>query len=732
MAKRVLRFLAPDPLRVLADAAADIAKGDRYRKVPMQERDGAAGDMARALDALRRALLEADAAIAEQEADRDYQDQRRASTEAFVTKFEQTVEGVQRSLDQAASGMRDAAGSLASQAGTVAGRSQEVRGGADSVAHEVATLAEASGQMDAALGELEGRAARAADVIATAVGLVDQADSTIRGLSQAADRIGDMAHAIADIAGQTRMLALNATIEAARAGEAGKGFAVVAGEVKSLVAETERATDDIDRRAKDIQQAAEAAVSSMGAIAGAMHDVNALVAAVAAAMHQQSAASHAISSGARTAAAETEAMTAAIGDVAKATEHTRAEAGGVQSAAEDLTRQSDTLRGAVTTFLDDLDHGAIKIGILHSLSGGSAVGERPLKDVLLMEIKALNAQGGLLGRPVEALLYNPRGEATRTAELADKALAEDGVSALFGGWSSTSRKALLPVLDRHDGLLFYPSQYEGAEADPHVAYCGAPPNQQLLPAIEYLMSAAGGGYRRFFLVGNDTLYPRMTHGVLRDFLTGRGVTGDAVRERLAPVGADDWARVVAEIRTFARQPSGPALVVSTVGGDSNFYFFRQMGGADIPVLTVSIGEAEAALMDPRLLAGHMVAWTYLMSVDTPENRDFLGRWRAHEGHDDAVVNDAMEASVLGFRLWAEAVRRAGTTDPASVRAALRGLSVRSLTGFDVTLDPVNNHLHKPALVGRLNATGGIDILWRSAGLIAPEPGDAAEMRLAAE
>lgn len=731
MGKQGFTLLKNDPVRALAIAAADIAGGDRYRKVPHLERGGAVGDLARALEALRRSLIDADAAMAEQDADRDFQDQRRASTEAFVTKFEHTVAGVQRSLSAAATGMRDAAGSLAGQAATVSTKSQDVEGSAATASQEVATLASAAGQMDSSLGELERRAASAAEVISSAVTLVDQADGAIRGLSQAADRIGDMAHAIADIAGQTRMLALNATIEAARAGEAGKGFAVVAGEVKNLVGETERATGDIDSRAKEIQAAAAGAVTSMTAIANAMHEINALVAAVAAAMGQQSAASHAISSGARTTAAETEAMSRSIREVSAATDETRREAGTVKAAAEDLAEQSDTLRQAVDTFLHDLDHGAIRVGILHSLSGGSAVGERPLKEVLLQEVKALNQRGGLLGRPVEALIYNPRSDAARTAELAGKALAEDGVAALFGGWSSTARKAMLPVLKRQNGLLFYPSQYEGFEHDANVVYCGAPPNQQLLPAIRYLMSPEGGGYRRFFLVGNDTLYPRLTHQVLRDFLSGAGVPTQAVREHLAPVGADDWGRAVSDIRAFARAEGGPALVVSTVGGDSNFYFFRELGGAAIPVLTVSIGEAEARLMDPALLAGHMVAWNYLMSVDTPENHAFVENWRARAGKD-SVVNDAMEASVLAFRLWVKAVETAGAVDGATVRGALKSVSVRSLTGFDVAIDPTNNHLHKPAMVGRLNGGGGIDIVWRSAGLIAPEPGDAETVALAAE
>jgi len=291
---------------------------------------------------------------------------------------------------------------------------------------------------------------------------------------------------------------------------------------------------------------------------------------------------------------------------------------------------------------------------------------------------------------------------------------------------------VLPVLARHRGLLFYPSQYEGGERDPNVVYCGAPPNQQLLPAIRYLMSPAGGGFRRFFLAGSDTLYPQLTHRVLRQFLAAEGIASSAVEECMRPVGADDWSAVARDIRRFARAAGGPALIVSTIGGESNFYFFRALTGLGVPVLTVSIGEAEAALMNPKLLAGHMVAWNYLMAIDTPENRKFLADWHAFTGKSDAVANDAMEASLLAFRLWSSAVEAAGGPAPDGVRRALPGLKTRSLSGFDVFVDRENRHLHKPALVGRMRGDGGVDILWRSPGVVAPEAATRSVPALAAE
>ncbi len=720
MTERLLPYRASDALRTLSTAAADIAAGDRYRLVPFLDRRDATGTLARALDEVRRSLLEGDGAVAEREADSEHEAQRRTSTDAFVTKFEVTVEGVQQSLGHAAGNMRSAAAGLARQVATIADRSAAVRQSAATVAGEVDTLAGATRQLDQSLAELESRVQRAVTVIADAVARVDAADATMRGLSLAAEQIGSTAHTIADIARQTRMLAFNATIEATRAGAAGAGFAVVAAEVKNLVGETEKATADIDHRATEIQAAAKDSTAAMASIGNAMRDVDGLVTAVVDAMHQQRDASHAIAEGVRTTAAEAgEVMTAIAGVDATSTE-TRREARAVEAAAEGLTEQSDALRAAVATFLDDIDHGTIRIGVLHSLSGESAVGERPLKDLLRMEVQALNARGGLLGRPIEALFYNPRSESDRYAELATRAMAEDRVSALFGAWSSTSRKAVLPVLDRYRGILFYPSQYEGGEQHPRVVYCGAPPNQQLLPAVRYLMSPSGGGFRRFFLVGNDTLYPRLTHQTLRTFLRSAAIGDDAVAERLLPVGATEWAETIREIRAFAKRGGTPTLIVSTVGGTSNFYFFRELGGAEVPVLTVSIGEAEAALMEPKLLAGHMVAWNYLMTIDTPENRQFIADWRRFTGSPKAVVNDAMEATLMAFRLWVKAVEIAGNPAPDAVARVLPGLSVLSLSGFDVTVDPVNHHLHKPALVGRLGADGGIKIIWQAQGLIAPE------------
>jgi len=709
-----------DGLSSLATVAKAIAAGDRHLKVPFLNRTDSLGELARSLETLRRASLEADGSHAEQQAAREHEAQRRSSMDGFVGKFEKAVEAVERSLSEAAQSMRGAATSLSTQVETVTSRASGVSQSASTVMGAVGGLASSANQVDASVSALQRQIDHVAEVMRSAVNTVSAADSIITSLTDAANRIGDMVKVIAAISRQTRLLALNATIEAERAGQAGAGFAVVAAEVKNLVGETENANADIERWAGEIRGSADDTAQSMAAIGKAMREVEALIDTVVGAIEEQAQASRTIANGTRAAASESQAMMSDISAVSEATGETRMQAKSVESAAEGLAQQSDALHHAVKTFLDDMEGGAIRVGILHSLSGVSAVGERPLKDVLRMEIAALNAKGGLLGRPVEALVYNPRSEPERYAELAQRALAEDKAAALFGGWSSTSRKALLPVLERQNGLLFYPSQYEGGESHPRVVYCGAPPNQQLLPAVSHLMSQAGGGYKRFFLVGNDTLYPKLTHGVLRSALAAQGIAGAAIEERLLPVGAEDWSDVVKEIKRAAALGGGPLLTVSTVGGSSNFYFFRALEGAGVPVLTVSIGEAEAAEMDKKLLAGHFVAWTYLHAIDTPENRSFLATWRQHTGDAQAVMNDAMEASVIAFRLWAKAVAEAGTTAPEAIRAILPRLKIRSLSGFDVFVDPRNQHLHKPSFLGRLGGNGKIDIIWRSPGLIAPE------------
>jgi urea transport system substrate-binding protein len=392
----------------------------------------------------------------------------------------------------------------------------------------------------------------------------------------------------------------------------------------------------------------------------------------------------------------------------------------VLATAEDLIGRAESLASSVSRYFADLDHGSIKVGILHSLSGTLTASERPLQQLLVMMIEKLNRQGGLLGRPVEAVIMDPRSDTGAYADQAKTLLADHKVAAIFGCWTSASRKQVLPVLAQYNGLLFYPSQYEGEEQSPHVIYTGATPQQQALPAIDHMLAL---GRRRFFLVGTDYVYPRTTNSIIRNYLASRGIGPDAVDELYTPFSEKNWTEKVHQIRKFAGRDG---CIIATLSGDSNVHFFRERArqGLDangLPVMSLSLGEAEMPALHERNLVGHMVSWTYLHTMDTPENSAFINEWREFTGDPTATTNDPMEASWLGFQLWVQSVAEAGTTDVQAVRRALAGRGIRAPSGFDVLLDADNQHLHKPSVIGRMDEKNVIWPVRISDGLIAPEP-----------
>ena len=388
--------------------------------------------------------------------------------------------------------------------------------------------------------------------------------------------------------------------------------------------------------------------------------------------------------------------------------------------ADDLIGRAHSLTSSVSRYFADLDHGSIKVGILHSLSGTLTGSERPLQQILVMLIEKLNEAGGLLGRPVEAAIMDPRSDTGVYAAQAEALLRDQKVAAIFGCWTSASRQQVLPVLAKYDGLLFYPSQYEGEEQSPHVIYTGATPQQQALPAVDHLL---GLGRRRFFLFGTDYVYPRTTNAIIRNYLTSHGVSAGAIDELYVPFGEKAFADTVQHIRKFAGRDGA---IIATLSGNSNVHFFRERArqGLDaniLPVMSLSLGEAEMPALAERNLLGHMVSWNYLQSLDTPENLAFIDEWRSFTGDQKATTNDPMEASWIGFHLWAQSVAAAGTTEPQAVRRALAGRSIRAPSGFDVRLDPENQHLHKPSVIGRMDEHNTIWPVQISKGLIAPSP-----------
>jgi urea transport system substrate-binding protein len=376
------------------------------------------------------------------------------------------------------------------------------------------------------------------------------------------------------------------------------------------------------------------------------------------------------------------------------------------------------------------DKGPIKVGILHSLSGTMAISETVLKDTALMAIDEINAKGGVLGRKLEPVVIDPASNWPLFAEKARQLLAADKVAVVFGCWTSVSRKSVLPVFKELNGLLFYPVQYEGEELEKNVFYTGAAPNQQAIPAVEYLMSKAGGGAKRFVLLGTDYVYPRTTNKILRAFLHSKGVADADIMEEYTPFGHSDYQTIVANIKKFAS--GGKTAVVSTINGDSNVPFYKELGNAglkatDVPVVAFSVGEEELRGVDAKPLVGHLAAWNYFMSLKNPANAEFKKKWAAYaKSHGVAnpekpLTNDPMEATYIGVNMWKQAVEKAKTTEVDKVIAAMAGQKLAAPSGFTAEMDEKNHHLHKPVLIGEVKADGQFNVVWKTSGPVRAQP-----------
>ena len=364
----------------------------------------------------------------------------------------------------------------------------------------------------------------------------------------------------------------------------------------------------------------------------------------------------------------------------------------------------------------------IKVGVLHSLSGTMAISETTLKDTMEMLIEQQNENGGLLGRPLEAVVVDPASDWPLFAEKARELLEQEQVAAIFGAWTSVSRKSVLPVVEELDGLLFYPVQYEGEESSKNVFYTGAAPNQQAIPAVDYLTNDVG--VERWVLAGTDYVYPRTTNKILEAYLKANGVADEDIMINYTPFGHADWQSIVSEIKSFGAEGKKTA-VVSTVNGDANVPFYKELANQgvsaeDIPVIAFSVGEEELSGFDTGPLVGHLAAWNYFMSVDAEVNDDFIDAWIEFTGDEERVTNDPMEAHYIGFNMWVKAVEKAGTTEPSAVQEAIIGVTVPNLSGGYSAMMP-NHHITKPVLIGEIQDDGQFEIVWETPGLV---PGDA--------
>ena len=372
---------------------------------------------------------------------------------------------------------------------------------------------------------------------------------------------------------------------------------------------------------------------------------------------------------------------------------------------------------ALTSFAAQAQN-TIKVGILHSLSGTMAISETTLKDVMLMLIEEQNKKGGLLGKKLEPVVVDPASNWPLFAEKARELLTKDKVAATFGCWTSVSRKSVLPVFEELNGVLFYPVQYEGEESSKNIFYTGAAPNQQAIPAVDYLME--NEKVQRWVLAGTDYVYPRTTNRILEAYLKSKGVKSEDIMINYTPFGHSDWQTIVADIKKFGTAGKKTA-VVSTINGDANVPFYKELGNQkisakDIPVVAFSVGEEELAGIDTKPLVGHLAAWNYFQSVESAENKAFIEKWKTFTKNPKRVTNDPMEAHVIGFNMWVKAVEKAGTTDSSAVIDALIGVSVPNLSGGYSTMMP-NHHITKPVLIGEIKDDGQFSIVSQTAGLV---------------
>jgi len=360
------------------------------------------------------------------------------------------------------------------------------------------------------------------------------------------------------------------------------------------------------------------------------------------------------------------------------------------------------------------EEGTIKVGVLHSLSGTMAISETTLKDTMLMLIDEQNKKGGLLGKKLEAVVVDPASNWPLFAEKARELITKDKVSAIFGCWTSVSRKSVLPVIEELNSILFYPVQYEGEESSKNVFYTGAAPNQQAIPAVDYLMNDLK--VERWVLAGTDYVYPRTTNKILEAYLKSKGVKDKDIMINYTPFGHSDWQSIVADIKKFGSSGKKTA-VVSTINGDANVPFYKELGNQgvsaeNIPVVAFSVGEEELSGMDTKPLVGHLAAWNYFMSVDTTKNSAFIQQWKDYIKNPKRVTNDPMEAHYIGFNMWVKAVEKAGTTDADAVQKALIGVEFPNLTGGVAKMLP-NHHISKPVLIGEIQGDGQFVTVWQT-------------------
>ncbi len=389
-----------------------------------------------------------------------------------------------------------------------------------------------------------------------------------------------------------------------------------------------------------------------------------------------------------------------------------------------------TTLGGLIAAAPSMAEDTVKIGVLHSLSGTMAISETSLRDVVLMAVDEINAKGGILGKKIETVVVDPASNWPLFAEKAKQLIVQDKVAVTFGCWTSVSRKSALPVFEAKytkaenpygGGLLFYPVQYEGEEQSPNIFYTGASPNEQLIPAAEYMMSKDGGMKKKFYLLGTDYVFPRTANKVLKAFLIAKGIPEASIAEEYTPFGHSDYQTIVGKVKDFAKD--GDACILSTINGDSNVPFYKEFANQGLtadkcPIMAFSVAEDELRSMETEKLVGHLAAWNYYQSQDNPENKKFVEAFKAYckakglPGGENRVTDDPIEAAYFGVYVWKAAVEKAGTFDIDKVIPSVLGIEFDA-PGGKKKMDSLNHHTWKPVLIGAIKADGQFEIISKT-------------------
>ncbi|MBP2231156.1 urea ABC transporter urea binding protein [Azospirillum agricola] len=714
------------------------------------------GDLRAALDQLAADATARAAGDAEREAERKATEERAVRLETLTRAFENKVGHLVQTVSTAAGEMTETATMMTGTADRSNRLSAAMAAASGQASVNVQTVATATEELSVSIQEIGRQVAASAGIAGKAVDDTRRTDAVVQGLAESANRIGQVVTMIHGIAGQTNLLALNATIEAARAGEAGKGFAVVASEVKTLANQTAKATEDISTQVGAIQSATAEAVSAIRGIAGTIADINEIAATIAAAVEQQGAATAEIARNVQQAARGTEEVARSITGVTEAASDTGTAAGQVLDAAGQVSQRADQLSQEVNNFLAEVSLQAalrrrsaaagrtgasagrkrsvsgpataavnttglavtddsVTIGILHSATGTMALSEGGSIQAEMLAIQQINEMGGVLGREIRINQEDGASDWPTFAEKTRKLLTEDKVAAIFGCWTSASRKAVLPMLERHNGLLYYPTFYEGLEQSKHVIYTGQEATQQILAGLDWVMREKGA--KSFFLVGSDYIWPRASNAIARRHIERKGCR--VVGEEYVELGHTRFETIVNKIKA-----TRPDVIYPIVVGGSNVAFYKQLKAAGIDLgtqtlLTNSVTEDEMLGIGGDYIAGAYTCAKYFQGLDLPANRAFVAAFKAMWGAE-SVIGDVTANAYVGPWLWKLAVEKAGSFDVARVVAASPGIEFADAPAGRTRIHE-NHHLWTRTRVGRARRDGQFDVVHETRDLIEPNP-----------